>query len=153
MDYYERKFLRSTGAIKVIWYALLGAVLLLAVGCLLTSCKSVEYVPVEVIKKDTVYQSKIIRDSIHVHDSIRVEVKGDSVIVDRWHTKFIDRLLTDTLYVYKTDSIMTPVPVEKRLTKWQQVCIDYGKFTMGATVLLAVVLLVWILRKLKIIPF
>lgn len=120
------------------------------IGCF-TSCKSIEYVPVETVRTDTVYKSKIIRDSVWLHDSVRVEVKGDSTIIERWHTKYVDRLLVDTVYQSKSDTISVPVPVEKKLTSWQRVCIDYGKVMMGATALLVVFIIVWLARKFKLL--
>lgn len=149
-DYYDRRYFRSGNTLRLLWWALRVMVCSMLIGCLY-SCKSIEYVPVETVRTDTVYKSKIIRDSVWLHDSIRVEVKGDSVIIERWHTKYVDRLLTDTIYRSKTDSIQVPVPVERKLTTWERVCIDYGKLTMGATALLVVFIIVWLARKFKLL--
>lgn len=149
-DYYQRRFFRSGNTLRLLWWALCGMVCGMLIGCL-TSCKSIEYVPVETVRTDTVYKSKIIRDSVWLHDSVRVEVKGDSTIIERWHTKYMDRLLVDTVYQSKSDTISVPVPVEKKLTRWQRVCIDYGKVMMGATALLVVFIIVWLARKFKLL--
>jgi len=53
-------------------------------------------------------------------------------------------LLRDTV-----DSVRVPYPVEKKLTRWQQACIDYGKVMMGATVLLVLFIIAWIARRLR----
>ena len=149
-DYYQRRFFRSGNTLRLLWWALCGMVCGMLIGCF-TSCKSIEYVPVETVRTDTVYKSKIIRDSVWLHDSVRVEVKGDSTIIERWHTKYVDRLLVDTVYQSKSDTISVPVPVEKKLTSWQRVCIDYGKVMMGATALLVVFIIVWLARKFKLL--
>ena len=92
---------------------------------LLGSCKSVEYVPVIEHHTDTLIQTNIQRDSIYVHDSISVTQKGDTISIDRWHTKYIEKQVHDTLYISKTDSVPAPYPVEvikevpAELTMWE----------------------------------
>jgi hypothetical protein len=90
---------------------------LLLVGWLVCSCKSVEYVPVvqKETHTDSIYLTKVQRDSIWMHDSIRVEARNDTVRVDRWHTKYVERLLHDTLYLSKRDSIPVPYEVVKEV--------------------------------------
>ena len=98
---------------------------------LLTGCRSVKYVPVETVRIDTIYQSKIEKDSIHIHDSIYVKEwqNGDTIYKDRdrWHTEYIDKLVHDTIYQSKTDSIQVPYPVEKELTWWEEVKIKFSE--------------------------
>lgn len=92
---------------------------------LFSSCKSVEYVPVIEHHTDTLIQTNIQRDSIYVHDSISVTQKGDTISIDRWHTKYIEKQVHDTLYISKTDSVPAPYPVEvikevpAELTWWE----------------------------------
>ena len=98
---------------------------------LLTGCRSVKYVPVETVRIDTVYQSKIEKDSIRIHDSIYVKEwqNGDTIYKDRdrWHTEYIDKLVYDTIYQSRTDSIQVPYPVEKELTWWEEVKIKFSE--------------------------
>lgn len=84
---------------------------------LLCGCKSIEYVPVvqKETHTDSIYLTKVQRDSIWLHDSIRVEARNDTVRVDRWHTKYVERLLHDTLYLSKRDSILVPYEVVKEV--------------------------------------
>ena len=124
------------------------AIMVLAVA-LLSGCKSIQYVPVETVKTDTLYQKVVQRDSIHVHDSVTIRLKGDTVIFEKYHTKYIDRLLRDTVYRSRVDSIAVPYPVERKLSKWEQVCIDYGKIMLGATLILLVVAVWWLVRKIR----
>lgn len=67
-------------------------------------------------------------DSIYLSDSIYISdfVRDDTVYktIDRWHTRYVERTRTDTLYQARTDSIPVPVEVEKQvpapLSWWQQ---------------------------------
>ena len=88
---------------------------------MLTGCKSIEYVPVIEHHTDTLIQTKVVHDSIHVKDSTHVSEKqnGDTVLIERekWHTKFVYRDVHDTLYVSKTDSVPKPYPVIKEVPR------------------------------------
>ena len=93
-------------------------------ACLMTGCKHVEYVTVPVDHTDTLIISKHQRDSIYVHDSTYIKEKGDTMLIERWHTQWRDRWRTDTIYQSKHDSIPYPVEVTKEvpaeLTWWQR---------------------------------
>lgn len=103
---------RKSKAYKGCWWSLIGFIAMLIVW-LLSSCKSVEYIQVPVVHTDTVYQSKLVHDSIYQHDSITIRERGDSVWIERWHTRYVERERTDTVYKSIRDSI--PYPVEKRV--------------------------------------
>ena len=93
--------------------------------CLLfCGCTTTKYVPVIEHHTDTLIQTKVKHDSIHVKDSTIVE-RVDSIIkIEHWHMKYIEKQMHDTTYVSKTDSIPVPYPVELKvpaeLTWWQQ---------------------------------
>ena len=97
--------------------------MIVAVGLLLTACSSTKVVTVDRVRTDTVKTVRNVRDSIYMHDSIRVTEKGDTVTIERWHTRYRDRLLLDTIYESRTDSVPVPYPVEKlverQLSWWQ----------------------------------
>jgi hypothetical protein len=109
-------------------------------------------VPVIEHKTDTVYQNKVKHDSIWQHDSVQIMIKGDSVTIDRWHTKYVSKEVHDTTYISKTDSVPVPYPVEKlvpaELTTWQKLRINIGTFMIFATLLFAVG---WLLKR-KFLP-
>lgn len=94
--------------------------LILFAVVVLASCRTVKYLPVETVRTDTVRHVVKERDSIMVMDSIFVNqyLKGDTVYIarDRWRTQWRDRLLIDTLYQVKIDSVAVPYPIEKPLT-------------------------------------
>ena len=105
----------------------------------LDSCKSVHYVPVETIKHDSIYLSKIQHDSIYLQEYINVYQKADTVYKEKIITKYKEKLLTDTIYINKVDSVYQEkvVEVEKKLTSWQKTQMNMGKLLM---VLLAIAL-------------
>ena len=92
-----------------------------------------------------------MRDSIYLSDSIYVSdfVRDDTIYktIDRWHTRYVERTRTDTIYQSRTDSIPAPypveVPVEKPLTWWQQARLHLANIVL---ILLAVACVVWAVR-------
>ena len=87
----------------------------------LAGCKTKEYVTVTEHHTDTLWRTQHHRDSIYLHDStfVREFVQGDTVriVTEMWHTKYRDRLKTDTLYRSRTDSVPVPYPVIKEVKK------------------------------------
>lgn len=79
------------------------------------SCRTVKYVPVETVKVDTTYINKLQRDSIYMLDSVYVKEKGDTVLIEKYKYLYRDKLVRDTMYISKADSIQEPYPVEKNL--------------------------------------
>ena len=89
---------------------------LLVVGWL-TSCTTTKVVTVEKVKTDTTYITKHQRDSVWLHDSIHVTERGDTIRIERWHTKYIEREVHDTLYRATHDSIPVPYEVVKEVPR------------------------------------
>lgn len=112
-----------------------------------------------------------IRDSIAIHDSV-VIVKDEQgnvkerLIVryrDRWHAtqdnltlqRQLDRYKAsnDSLRATRKERIEVPVPVEKKLSRWEKLKMDVGGWAIGAmsTFILASVgyILVWLLKKYR----
>lgn len=52
-------------------------------------------------------------DSVYVFDSIVIREKPDTVIRERWHTLWRERVVHDTVYDRHTDTIRETVNVEK----------------------------------------
>lgn len=115
----------------------------LLVAVMASSCTTTRYVPVEHVRTDTLRQVVNQRDSIYLHDSTYVRVAGDTVTIDRWHTRYRDRWRTDTIYQSRVDSVPVPVEVIKEvpaeLAWWQKVFIFFGQTLLFAA--LAIVLL------------
>ena len=135
MEYDEFDF-RS--ALKRVIYVLVVWMVVLFVLALLSSCKQVEYVTVEKVKTDTTYITKWQRDSIWLHDSIHVKEKGDTVLVEKWHTKYVESIKHDTTYIATHDTIPDPFPVETikevpaELSWWQRLRLWIGNIGLLA---------------------
>lgn len=91
----------------------LALLVIMLVGC--SGTKDIPVVHDTIYKTNTEYVNKVIVDSIYVKDSMWVEVNGDTIWIDRWHTEYVYRERVDTLMsvdtIYKSKEI--PVPVEK----------------------------------------
>lgn len=98
----------------------------------LGACRSVRYIPVESVRHDSVVTILHHRDSIYQHDSVYIKERADTVLIERWHTRWRDRVSHDTLYISKVDTIRIPVPVERKLTKAERTYITIGKWSVGA---------------------
>ena len=133
---------------------LISICLLLAALWFLCSCTTTKVVTVEKVRTDTTYITKQQRDSIWLHDSIHVTERGDTIRIERLHTKYIEREVHDTLYRAKTDSIPVPYEVVKEvpaeLSWWQKTRIIIGTFVLGLLAVYAVYRFgKWHLNKLK----
>ena len=95
-------------------------IVMIAAAVALAGCKTREVVVTE-HHTDTLRLTQHHRDSIYLHDStfVREYVQGDTVriVTEMWHTKYRDRLKTDTLYRSRTDSVPVPYPVIKEVKK------------------------------------
>jgi hypothetical protein len=122
---------------------------LMLLFALMASCTSVRYVPVECVKTDSIYINKLQVDSIYMQDSVYIKEKGDTIYMYKY--KYLNRykLLTDTMYICKTDTINNVVEVEKPLTKWQKVKLDLGGFAFGGIVVLAIIAIFALIKKRK----
>lgn len=87
---------------------------------LLSSCKTTSnttaIVPVHSATHDTILLSKVKYDSIYIDRWQRIERKADTVFYDRVKTEFRYRLLRDTVYKTRTDTItvVKQVPVIRK---------------------------------------
>lgn len=117
----------------------------------LGACRSVRYIPVESVRHDSVVTILHHRDSIYQHDSVYIKEKADTVLIERWHTRWRDRVSHDTLYMIKTDTIRVPVPVERKLSKPERTYISIGKWSVGvvAGLVLAAICFIFFRRRWK----
>lgn len=128
------------------WWGFWLFIALLVVGWL-TSCTTTErVVTVEKVKTDTTYITKHQRDSVWLHDSIRVSEKGDTIRIEKWHTKYIEREVHDTLYRAKHDSIPVPYPVTEYVER-KRSTMEWGLIIIGVVALLGGI--VWIASMLR----
>lgn len=117
----------------------IAALLLLCIGCTAT-----KYVPIESVHTEYRDRVNIQRDSIYLRDSIYIENKGDTIVIERWRDRWRDRIIRDTMSVNTTDTIQHIVEVEKPLTMAQKVKIAIGNIAIAA---MFVLLLVYFIRR------
>lgn len=129
-------------------YTALVAIIALLIALFFGSCRSVRVIEKEVIKTDTVVMNKIQIDSIYVNDSIYIRelIAGDTVKIttDRWHTRWRDRILYDSIYIAQRDTVTvtTTKEVPRKLNGWQWFQIWAGRLALLAIVLAAGVVVV-----------
>ncbi len=126
------------------------AVMLCGLITVLAGCRSVKYVSVP--EYHTEYRARtdsFVRvDSVWVHDSVSVWMRGDTVYREKWAVRYRDRLvykmMQDTLL--KTDSVRVPMPVERKVGKWEQV---KSKYFLPVTCVCGIlfVSLLWLIKR------
>ena len=140
--------IKKTACFPLWWVAVLVIgvlIVLLLCGCSPKVVTVPEVHTEYIVRSDTF----IKRDSIVRNDSVIVRTQGDTVMVERWHTKMVDRwrdrVVRDT--VIRCDSVSVPYPVEKKLTKWQQIKIRFTDYAIVAIIILVLVYLLWLRRR------
>lgn len=135
---------------------------ILLVASLLIGCAGPRYASTVQINRDSIhfstqrldslFRAMMQRDSIYQRDSIFLYVKGDTVTKyverikyqykNRTDTIYRNRLLRDTLYIERTDSITIekPIYIEKQIKWYNQGFIWCGKMCCLAAILWALFL-------------
>ncbi len=93
-------------------------ILLFLVGCSRTLTKVVE-----VPRVKTEYREKYLRDSVYFYDSIFVQKTNDTLFINKFHYKYIDRIVKDTISRTDTITLVTQVEVPiitNKLTAFQK---------------------------------
>lgn len=129
------------------WYHYLILLLIMYFFC---ECRT-EYVPLEVVKRDSVIIASMDRDSIFVRDSVFVRDKGDTVYKYKDKYVYVYKNLVDTFTVYRDREVEVPVPVERKLSWWERMKMEYAEWVIG--VLMGIVLLLmlrqWMARRVS----
>ena len=123
---------------KFVWF-------LLAV-VVLSGCTTTRYIPIIEHATDTLVQRVVERDSIHVHDSIHVWEKGDTVTIERWHTQYRDRWHHDSIYIAHHDTIPQPYPVTEYVAR-KRTTFEWMLLAFGVAFIIASLL--FIIHKVK----
>lgn len=134
------------------------AVIAIAVVMLFLSmfcrCTTTKYVPT------TEYRDRIVTktdsflktDSVYVHDSVSVYIRGDTIFKDKYQLRYKDRYIirnkSDTLIV--RDSIPYKVEIEKQLSKADKAFLNIGKIASACLFVGVLAILGWIYWKLKL---
>lgn len=123
----------------------------LAVLLMMCGCSRTVYVPVESSRTDSLRQIVMRTDTFILRDSVYIveRIKGDTVFIEIFRYRYKDRIkvLKDTIYCSRTDTVSIPVPVEVKLTRWQTLKLELGGIAMGVIAAAVVGFLAWIAVK------
>ena len=120
---------------------------MLLVCVVMVGCRTLpEPEPVVRVERDSIYLRSVERDSVFVRDSVTIREQGDTVYRDRWRVEYRERVLRDTAYIERNDTITNVVEVEKALKWWERTRMAVGDVAIAVLGVLAVLGVV----KLKI---
>ena len=147
---YEKLIKQAEDSYRNCAFSLIGILILVIIALFMSSCATkIVTVPEIHYEYITKHDSIMIHDSISVHDSVVIKQAGDTIFCDRWHTlykdRWRDRVLIDS--IIKTDSVAVPYPVEKKLTKWQQIKLDFGEMFIIISVIFCFIMSLLYLRR------
>ena len=133
---------------------IMAVAVILFVMSMFCKCTTVRYVPVTeyrdryVNKTDTLMKT----DSLWVHDSVSILIRGDTVFKDKYSIKYRDRFVyrnkSDTVMI--RDSIPYKVVEQTKLSKTDKVFLKIGKVSSVCLFAGILAILCWIFWKLKL---
>ena len=129
---------------------LIAFILFLLLLLLLSSCKTAStsaIVPVHSATHDTIFLRKLKYDSVYIDRWQRIEHKADTVFCDRAETEFRYRLLRDTVYKTRTDTI--PVVKQVPVVKKERYTPPFTKFLACLGIIALGAISIFILFKFK----
>lgn len=119
---------------------------------LLAGCKSVQYVPMETVRTDSIYVDRYQRDSIYQRDSVFVNrwIAGDTIYQDKvvWKYVYRDKIKYDTVAILRSDTLRVPYPVESRLSTWEKIRLKVGGWAIGCMVITIIIFSIYIIRNM-----
>lgn len=116
--------------------------LVLVVCVVLVGCRTLPEPMAVRVERDSIYLSRVERDSVFVRDSVTIREKGDTVYRDRWRVEYRERVLRDTAYIERNDTITNVVEVERALSWWERTRMAVGDVALlGLVVLLIYMIL------------
>lgn len=117
---------------------------------ILCGCKA-EYVPIESVRYDSVMIEKLMRDSVFVRDSVYLKEKGDTIYKYKDRFVYVYKNRVDTFFTEKTRKTEIPVPVERKLTWWEVVKMEWLDRIFSALVIVALYWTIkgWLARKIR----
>lgn len=129
------------------WYYYLILLLIMYFFC---ECRT-EYVPIESVRYDSVMIEKLMRDSVFVRDSVYLKETGDTIYKYKDRFVYVYKNRVDTFFAEKIREIEVPVPVERKLSWWERVKIEYTEMVISVLIAIALIyaLRKWIARKIR----
>ena len=130
---------------------LIAFILFLLLLLLLSSCKTTsnttDIVPVHSATHDTIFLRKVKYDSVYIDRWQRIERKADTVFYDRVKIEFRYRLLRDTVYKTRTDTV--PVVKQVPVIRKERYTSPFTKFLAYLGIISISILLGKKLKKLR----
>lgn len=102
------------------------------------SCQSTKYMPVESTRAEYKTREVLQQDSIVLKDSIYVYAKNDTIYKTKIRYQFRYLTINKSDTIMKSDSILVPYPIEKKLTKWQSIKIEIGGWSLGGILIMII---------------
>lgn len=137
------------GMVKRLLYLIIPYIILSS----LAGCKSVQYVPMETVRTDSIYVDRYQRDSIYQRDSVFVNrwTAGDTVYQDKvvWKYVYRDKIKYDTVAILRSDTLRVPYPVEHKLTKWEEVRLTVGGWAIAFIIIVILIVVGCLIYKIK----
>ena len=152
---------------RMILMGLMGLIGLLS----LIGCKSIQYVPVETVRTETVHHTDTVKETNTINNEketvIREARPEDSLMLAKLGIKLqsnermlilLQRELAETKNELKEshskdsvrcDTIKVPYPVEKQLGRFDSFCVDYGKVMVGVSIGGVLLFILIILARIK----
>lgn len=137
------------GMVKRLLYLIIPYIILSS----LAGCKSVQYVPMETVRTDSIYVDRYQHDSIYQRDSVFVNrwTAGDTIYQDKvvWKYVYRDKVKYDTVAILRSDTINVPYPVECKLSKWEQLKLNVGGWAISIIIIIVLIVMGCMVYKLK----
>ena len=126
------------------WFSLV-AFCLMVCGC------RTKYIPVESLRYDSLVVAKLVHDSVYVRDSVFVRERGDTVYKYKDKYVYVYKTKIDTFFAERVRDVEIPVPVERELSWWERMKMDFGGWLLVAVALYVVYRTVrwWVMRTRK----
>lgn len=147
-DYDPRDRIRKTIG-DLYWLIVIIIMYIVLVLCC-SSCSTSKPVVLERTYHDTVHINNLRLDSVYMHDSIYFEsiVKGDTIYRTKEITRWRDRVSIrhDTIYTVRENKADISVPVERKLSLWEQFAVPLISIVLMIT---STVSLIWLIHRIK----
>ena len=149
----DKDFIKAILAQVLIWWSAVAIILIIALCGVLSSCRSVRYVEVPRVSRDTlrVVQVETRRDSVRDSIFLREFVQGDTI----YRVKYVERLRwrdrwrVDTVQAVRVDSVGVPYPVERKVSRWDKVRYMWRGAAVGLVFATVAAAVVWLRRRYR----
>lgn len=152
-DNFDKDLIKAILAQVLIWWSAVSIILIFALCGVLCSCRSVRYIEVPRVSRDTlrVVQVETRIDSVRDSIFLREFVQGDTVYMVKYveRLRWRDRWRVDTVQAVRVDSVGIPYPVERKISRWGKVRYMWRGATVGLVLAVVAVAVVWLRRRYR----